>query len=245
MNLEAPHTSQINNNEIYRYNNERRELLTTLYEGEDLPTISSEMCFLDLAYHGSFDRSWRLNRVGRRRRGSIWTIPMSLYWDPTDAIHYLKLEIHSWATNGTLSLKLLLTDVSMDSTHCVMFQSFSSKSLERGWVWYIWDSWQFLMRSLGAAIAGSCQLLSKLGMDAAEPGALIWRNRIQTASLTIWQIPILIFGAFVHGAFKCSLQQQFFGYCLKRHYTEYKRPSKTLFSSLKELISLAVFCWAW
>lgn len=160
-----------------------------------MPTISSEMCFLDLAYHGSFDRSWRLNRVGRRGRGSIWTIPMSVYWDPTDAIHYLKLEIHSWATNGILSLKLLLTDVSMDSTHCVMFQSFSSKSLERGWggwLWYIWDSWQFLMRSVGAAIAGSCQLLSKLGMDAAEPGALIWSNRIQTASLTIWQIPILI-----------------------------------------------------
>lgn len=137
---------------------------------------------------------------------------------------------------GILSLKLLLIDVSMDSTYCVMFQSFSSKLLERGWsgwLWYIWDSWQFLMRSLGAAIAGSCQLLSKLEMDALEPGGLIWGNRIQTASLTIWQIPILIFGAFVHGAFKCSLQQQFFPYCLKRHYTKYKGPRKTLFSSSK------------
>lgn len=59
MDLKAPHTSQINNDEIYRYNNERRELLTTLYEGEDLPTIR-------LAYYqlgnvlSRFSLSWKL-----------------------------------------------------------------------------------------------------------------------------------------------------------------------------------------
>lgn len=43
-----------------------------------------------------------LTGLGGGERGSIWTIPMSVYWDPTDAIHYLKLEVHSWATNWHL-----------------------------------------------------------------------------------------------------------------------------------------------